>query len=723
MTPTPSERLSDFDIHLFREGRHYRLFEKLGAHVEQVEGVQGTTFAVWAPNASSVSVIGDFNGWNPEEHKMLPRWDHSGIWELFIPGASVGQTYKYRIRNAHSGEILEKGDPFAYAWEIPPQTASVIADLNYEWKDSKWMRNRPKAQSLDKAWSVYEVHLGSWRRNPEDGYRSLSYRELAVELVDYVKEMGFTHVEMMPVMEHPFFGSWGYQVTGFFAPSSRYGTPADFKFLIDSLHQAGIGVILDWVPSHFPDDPHGLGRFDGTRLYEHDDPRQGFHPDWKSLIFNYGRLEVREFLISSAMFWLQEYHIDALRVDAVASMLYLDYSRNDGEWIPNRDGGNENHEAISFLRELNETCYREIPGIQMIAEESTAWPGVSRPTDMGGLGFGMKWMMGWMHDTLQFLGREPIHRQYHHGELTFSLVYAFHENFMLPLSHDEVVHGKGSLLDRMPGDDWQRFANLRLLFGHQFTHPGTKMVFMGGEWGQPEEWNHDGSLHWHQLEDPKHRGVSDLMKELNKLYQKEPALHALAFDSAGFEWIDHSDADNGVIAFVRHSGEEEDDLVVLMHVTPAERPDYRIGMPSAGTWRVLLNTDDPEFGGAGVSLASKGRIKTEAVEMHGRDQSIALNLPPLGLMVFKKIKQRASTAKTSSAKTTSAKKETVKKPATKKAAAKKPAAKMPADKKATEKKPAAKKASAKKSTKAPKATAKKTAKPASKKSASTKKNK
>ncbi|MCU0354621.1 MAG: 1,4-alpha-glucan branching protein GlgB, partial [Cytophagales bacterium] len=511
--------LTDFDISLFRAGKHYKLYEKLGSHVITHDGTQGTYFAVWAPNAERVSLIGNFNYWDRDSHPLYPRWDGSGIWEAFVPHIGHGEVYKYFVKSHNYGQELEKGDPFAMLWETPPRTASVVWDTAYQWNDTAWLTSRREKAGKVQPMSVYEVHLGSWGRVPEEGNRSLSYRELADRLPAYVKDLGFTHVEFMPVMEHPFFGSWGYQITGYFAPSSRYGTPQDFMHLVDALHQAGVGVILDWVPSHFPEDVHGLANFDGTRLYEHADPRKGWHPDWKSLIFNYGRNEVRAFLISNALFWLDRYHTDGLRVDAVASMLYLDYSRNAGEWIPNEYGGRENLEAISLLKEFNQAVYGEFPDVHTIAEESTAYPGVSKPVFAGGLGFGMKWMMGWMHDTLSYFSKEPLYRKYHQGQITFSLVYAFHENFMLPLSHDEVVHGKNPLIYKMPGDEWQKFANLRLLYGYMFAHPGMKLLFMGGEFGQTREWNHDRSLDWHLLDYPLHQGVRNALREINRLFR------------------------------------------------------------------------------------------------------------------------------------------------------------------------------------------------------------
>ncbi|MBL7850846.1 MAG: 1,4-alpha-glucan branching protein GlgB [Cyclobacteriaceae bacterium] len=624
--------LTDFDIYLFKSGKHFKLYEKLGAHVVTHEGREGTYFAVWAPNARSVSVIGDFNYWTAGQNPLNPRWDESGIWEAFIPGVGAGQAYKFAI-HSNLGPYLEKADPMATYAEIAPKTASVTWKSSYEWKDKVWLAERKHTTGKAKPYSVYEVHAGSWKRKAEDGNRSLSYRELAHELVEYVSYMGFTHVEFLPVMEHPFFGSWGYQLTGYFAPTSRFGTPDDFKYLVDSFHQAGIGVILDWVPSHFPGDSHGLYEFDGTHLYEHADPRKGFHPDWSSFIYNYGRPEVRAFLISNALYWLDQFHIDGLRVDAVASMLYLDYSRKEGEWIPNQYGGNENIEAIMFLKEFNETVYGTFPDAITIAEESTAWTGVSRPTYLGGLGFGQKWMMGWMHDTLRYFKNDPIYRQYHQNEITFSIMYAFTENFMLPLSHDEVVHGKGSLLGRMPGDEWRKFANLRLLFAYMYTHPGTKLLFMGGEFGQSGEWSHDRSLDWHLTNHPLHKGVMEHVRALNQLYKTEPGLYAHPFDHKGFEWVDYDDRANSVIVFMRKSDYPADSLIVVCNFTPEVRQHYRIGVPTRGYWKEVFNSDNPRFGGTG--LMNNGLLATTPVKYHGRDYSITTVLPPLGVSVFK----------------------------------------------------------------------------------------
>ena len=625
--------LTDYDVHLFKSGKHFKLYEKLGAHLSTHKGQAGTYFAVWAPNARNVSVIGNFNNWNNNDHKLSPRWDESGIWEGFFSGIGKGEAYKYAILS-NTGEYLEKADPFAFYAEIAPATASIIWDHDYKWTDKSWMAERKKNSSAPKPYSVYEVHLGSWRRKIEDGNRSLSYKELADELVYYVKEAGFTHVEFLPVMEHPFFGSWGYQLTGYYAPTSRFGNPQEFMFLVDALHKAQIGVILDWVPSHFPGDVHGLYKFDGTNLYEHADPRKGFHPDWSSYIYNYGRNEVRCFLISNALFWLDVFHADGLRVDAVASMLYLDYSRKAGEWIPNQYGGNENLEAISFLKEFNEVVYGSFPDAITIAEESTAWPSVSKPTYLGGLGFGQKWMMGWMHDTLHYFKLDPVHRKYHQDEITFSIIYAFTENFMLPLSHDEVVHGKGSLFGRMPGDDWRKFANLRLMYSYMFTHPGTKLLFMGGEFGQTGEWNHDRSLDWDSLNgNTMHQGVLKVVKALNALYKTEKSLYQYGFDGRGFEWSDYSDRENSVIIYIRKADDKEDLLMVICSFTPETRQHYRVGVPYRGTWKEIFNSDNYDFGGSGVK--NEGLLHTTPVKFHQKDYSVSLTLPPLGCIVLK----------------------------------------------------------------------------------------
>ena len=627
-------RFSDFDISLFKSGKHYKLFEKLGSHVVDHSGTSGTYFAVWAPNARQVFVEGNFNGWNKASHPMQVRWDESGIWEIFIPGIGNGEVYKYFI-HSNSGEHLEKADPFALRWEEPPSTASIVWDTWYEWKDSSWMQSRSDFNSLNKPMSVYEMHFGSWARSPESPDEFLSYRQMAEKIIPYLLETGFTHVEFLPLMEHPFYPSWGYQITGYFAATSRYGTPQDLMYLIEQLHLSGIGVILDWVPSHFPGDEHGLYRFDGTHLFEHEDMKKGFHPDWKSFIFNYGRNEIKSFLISNAIFWLDRYHADGLRVDAVASMLYLDYSRKEGEWIPNKDGGRENLEAISFIKEFNEAVYSHFPDVQTIAEESTAFSGVSRPTFTGGLGFGMKWMMGWMHDTLDYFGKDPVHRKYNHQRITFSTVYAFTENFMLPFSHDEVVHGKGSLLDRMPGDQWQKFANLRLLYLYMFTHPGTKCLFMGCEFAQSAEWNFNQSLDWHLLEYAPHQGIKATVTALNKLYRSEPALYEKSFESEGFEWIEGGDAENSVLVYSRKGNNPADDLLIVLNMTPVPRKAWRIGLPSEGKWRLILNSDDLHFYGSG--LFKDQNVISEEIFWHGKAQSGIMNLPPLAGLVFKRV--------------------------------------------------------------------------------------
>jgi len=624
--------LTDHDIYLFKEGAHSRLYDKLGAHPLTVDGKRGTLFAVWAPNARNVSVIGDFNGWDHEAHPLSVRLDGSGIWEGFVPGAGRGALYKYRIISREGGRCLEKGDPMALAWELPPKSASVVWDLDHTWQDDAWMAARQTRNALDAPMSVYEMHLGSWKRHP-DSWDSLSYREMAEQLPAYLADMGFTHVEFLPVMEHPFYGSWGYQTLGYFAPSSRYGTPQDFMHLVDALHQADIGVILDWVPSHFPTDGYGLSLFDGTHLYEHEDPRQGYHPDWKSCIFNYGRHEVRAFLLSSALFWLDRYHADGLRVDAVASMLYLDYSRKEGEWIANRFGGKENLDAIEFLRRLNEAAYTSFPGVQTIAEESTDWGMVSRPPYLGGLGFGMKWNMGWMHDTLDYFSKDPVYRKFHQGQLSFSIWYAFSENFVLPLSHDEVVYGKGSLLGKMPGDEWQRFAGLRLLYGYMWAHPGKKLLFQGGEMAQSAEWNHDGELQWHLLQYPGHAGVSRWIKDLNAWYKNDPALHQTDFSPEGFEWVDFHDAQSSVLVFLRFGKDRRDVTLACCNFTPVARENYRVGVPVAGKWREVLNSDAQWYHGSGAGNA--GMVTARETEAHGRPYSLSLTLPPLGMTLFK----------------------------------------------------------------------------------------
>ncbi|MCI0455131.1 MAG: 1,4-alpha-glucan branching protein GlgB [Candidatus Dadabacteria bacterium] len=625
--------ITDHDIYLFKEGSHFKLYNKLGSHPMTVNETQGTYFAVWAPNAERVSIIGDFNGWNPNSHQLGVRWDGSGIWEGFIPLLGKGTTYKYHITSKYNNYKVEKGDPYTFFSEIPPKTASVVWELGYDWKDDDWMKNRNKSNSLNSPFSIYEVHLGSWRRVPEEGNRFLTYREIAHYLGEYAKEMGFTHFEFLPVMEHPFYGSWGYQTVGYFSPTSRYGTPQDFMYLVDHLHQNGIGVILDWVPSHFPDDKHGLVYFDGTHLYEHLDPKRGFHPEWKSYIFNHGRNEIRAFLISSALFWLDKYHVDGLRVDAVASMLYLDYSRKEGEWIPNVYGGKENLEALSFLKRLNEAVYGEFPDVQTIAEESTAWPMVSKPVFVGGLGFGMKWNMGWMHDTLKYFSIDPIFRRYHHNQLTFSIWYAFLENFVLPLSHDEVVYGKGALIGKMPGDEWQSNANLRALFGYMYGHPGKKLLFMGGEFGQRREWVHDESLEWHSLQYPFYRGIQLWVKDLNHLYRTEQALYELDFSFEGFEWIDFKDSEDSIISFYRKGKHTSDIILVVCNFTPIPRLNYHIGVPRGGFWKEVLNSDSVFYGGSG--LGNSGGFEANPSGSHGRPYSLYLTLPPLSVLFFK----------------------------------------------------------------------------------------
>jgi 1,4-alpha-glucan branching enzyme len=625
--------LTGDDLYIFNEGSHFRLYEKLGAHPMKVDDAEGTYFAVWAPDAEDVAVIGDFNGWEKKSHYLSPK-GQSGIWEGFIPGVTKGANYKYHVRSRFHGYRADKADPFAVFSEVPPKTASIIWDLEYEWGDQEWVERRRGVNGLDRPMAVYEVHLGSWMRSPDQGNRPLTYRELGLRLAEYVKRMGFTHVEFLPVMEHPFYGSWGYQTLGYFSPSSRYGSPQDFMFLIDSLHQQGISVILDWVPSHFPDDEYGLGYFDGTHLFEHADPKMGIHPDWKSFVFNYGRNEVRSFLISSALFWLDKYHADGLRVDAVASMLYLDYGRKEGEWIPNRYGGKENLEAIAFLRRLNEEVYRTHPDVQTVAEESTSWPMVSRPIYVGGLGFGMKWDMGWMHDTLEYMSKDPIHRKFHHNRLTFRMLYAFHENFVLPLSHDEVVFGKGSLLRKMPGDDWQKFANLRLLLAYMYAQPGKKLLFMGGEFGQWNEWYHEVSLDWHLLDYPLHAGLQRWVEDLNRAYRHEAALHQLDFDPAGFEWIDCNDSDQSTVSLMRKGRAGDDVIVVGCNFTPVPRHNYLIGVPAAGIWEEILNSDAKDYGGSGQG--NLGGVEAMPIPYHNRPYSLNLTIPPLGAVFFKR---------------------------------------------------------------------------------------
>jgi 1,4-alpha-glucan branching enzyme len=624
--------LTDLDIHLFREGNHFKLYEKLGAHPVTRNGVDGTVFAVWAPNAELVSVIGDFNGWNPRANILSARWDGSGIWEGFIPGLRRWEIYKYHIVSRFDQYQVDKGDPFAMRWEVAPKTGSIVWDFEYDWKDQAWMRDRKAANALNAPLSIYEVHLGSWRRVPEDGNRSLTYREMAEYLPAYAKEMEFTHVEFLPVTEHPFYGSWGYQTVGYFAPTSRYGSPEDFMFLVDKLHQNGIGVILDWVPSHFPGDQHGLVYFDGTHLFEHQDPKEGYHPDWNSYIFNYGRNEVRSFLISSALFWLEKYHIDGLRVDAVASMLYRDYSRKEGEWISNQYGGRENLEAIAFLKRFNEAVFAEFPDVQTFAEESTSWPMVSRPTYVGGLGFGMKWNMGWMHDTLSYFAQDPIFRKYHHSELTFSIWYAFSENFLLSVSHDEVTHGKGSLFGKMPGDEWQKFANLRALLGYMYAHPGKKLLFMGIELAQWREWSHESSLEWDVLQYPRHKGVQQWLKDLNHLYRAEPALFENDFSNDGFEWVDLNDWENSTLSFLRKGKKSNSLFLVVCNFTPVPRYNYHIGVPRGGFWREVLNIDAAVYGGS--DLGNTGGVDASSDPSHGKSNSLYVTIPPLSVVFF-----------------------------------------------------------------------------------------
>jgi 1,4-alpha-glucan branching enzyme len=624
--------LTDDDLHLFNEGTHYDLWKKLGSHVIRRDGDVGTYFAVWAPNAERVSVIGQFNEWNNRSHPLRPRGT-SGIWQGFIPTVEQGTAYKYHLVARGGGYEVDKADPFAYYQECSPGRASIVWELDYDWNDQAWRETLGRRNRLEAPMSIYEVHLGSWRRKRQEANRSLNYRELAYDLAAHVRRLGFTHVEFLPVMEHPFFGSWGYQTTGYFAPTCRYGTPQEFKFLVDHLHQQEIGVILDWVPSHFPSDEHGLAYFDGTHLYEHADPRQRVQPDWNSYVFNYGRNEVRSFLISSAMHWLEEYHADGLRVDAVASMLYLDYSRQPGEWIPNKYGGRENLEAIDFLRQFNTAVYSRQPDVQTIAEESTAWPMVARPAHVGGLGFGLKWDMGWMHDTLAYMSNDPVHRKYHHGQLTFRMVYAFNENFVLPLSHDEVVHGKGSLLAKTPGDEWQKFANLRLLLAYMYASPGKKLLFMGSELGSWEEWLHDAELPWHVLEDPQRRALERWLTALNIAYQNEPALHALDCNPDGFEWIDTNDSERSVISFLRKSPAGREQIAVVCNFTPVPRYNYRVGAPRGGYWRELLNSDASEHGGSGHG--NLGGVEASPVPCFGRMHSLTLTLPPLGAVFLK----------------------------------------------------------------------------------------
>jgi 1,4-alpha-glucan branching enzyme len=624
--------ISEFDLYLLAEGTHYRAYEKLGAHLTGKDGKRGVQFAVWAPNAKRVSIIGDFNNWNPNAATM--NSSTAGIWEGFVPDIGQGASYKYHIESRYRDYKVDKADPYGFASEIRPETASRVWNLdNYSWHDESWMKNRTNTNSLSSPLSFYEVHLGSWKRALDENNRWLTYRELAPLLADYVHDAGFTHIEFLPVMEHPFDGSWGYETLGYFAPTSRFGTPDDFMYLVDYLHQRGIGVVLDWVPAHFPKDEAGLGYFDGSHLYEHEDPRQGEHPDWNTFVFNYGRNEVQNFLISNALFWMDKYHVDGLRVDAVASMLYLDYGRREGQWIPNRFGGKENLDAVHFLRSLNEHIYGAYPDTMMIAEESTSWPQVSRPIYLGGLGFGLKWNMGWMHDVLNYTSQDPVFRTYHHNEITFSLVYAFAENFVLPFSHDEVVYGKGSMIRKMPGDDWQKFANLRLLYGFMFGHPGKKLLFMGDEFGQWSEWNHDASLEWNLLEHPSHAGLRRWVRDLNTLYRGEPLLHTMDFNSAGFEWVDCKDFQRSIISFLRRGGNPSDQLLFVCNFTPVVRQNYRVGVPLEGHWKEILNSDAPLYGGSGQG--NFGGLSTVPLPIHGRPFSLNMTLPPLGIVIFR----------------------------------------------------------------------------------------
>ncbi|MFH1092994.1 MAG: 1,4-alpha-glucan branching protein GlgB [Candidatus Omnitrophota bacterium] len=627
--------LTEQDIYLFKEGSHFRLYEKLGSHIMSGKGARGVFFALWAPNAKKVSVIGDFNAWNDQSHPLAPRWDNSGIWEGFIPGVKKRDLYKYYIISKNNNFRTQKRDPFAFYSEIPPQTASVVWDIDYSWKDSQWMKDRNQKNSLKAPISIYEVHLGSWRQKQGEGGKFLSYREAAEQLVQYLHDMNFTHVQFLPLMEHPFYGSWGYQTIGYFAPTSRYGNPQDLMYLVEHLHKEGFGVILDWVPSHFPSDGHGLAYFDGTHLFEHADPKKGFHPDWKTYIFNYGRNETRCFLISSAMFWFDKYHIDGIRVDAVASMLYLDYSRKQGEWIPNEYGGRENIEAVNFIKRLNLEVYKSYPDVQMIAEESTSWPMVSKPIFMGGLGFGMKWNMGWMHDTLDYFSKDPIYRKFHHNQLTFSLSYAFTENFLLSISHDEVVYGKGSLLEKMPGDDWQKFANLRVLYGYMYAHPGKKLLFMGQEFGQRSEWNHEKSLEWDLLKNAAHTQLQRWVKELNYFYKTEPAVYENDFDNQGFKWMDCLDRERGIISFMRSDSSKKNSVLVICNFTPVPRNKYKIGIPLSGFWKEVLNSDAKEYGGSGQG--NFGGLESAPLPSQGKDHSLSLTIPPLSVLFFKQV--------------------------------------------------------------------------------------
>jgi 1,4-alpha-glucan branching enzyme len=632
-TYAQTQWLTDYDLYLFCEGTHHRGYEKLGAHLGEMDGRRGVSFAVWAPNAEQVTVMGGFNGWNPRSDLLHLR-PSAGIWEGFVPDIGPGAIYKYHIQSREGGYQVDKADPYGFAAEIRPQTASRVWDLaSYTWEDSEWMASRGKKNALDAPISIYELHLGSWRRVPGEGNRWLTYRELAAQLPEYVRKAGYTHVELLPVTEHPFDGSWGYEAMGYFAPTSRFGTPTDFMFLVDALHRNGIGVILDWVPAHFPKDEAGLGFFDGTHLYEHADPRQGEHPDWNTFVFNYGRHEVQSFLIGSALFWLDRYHIDGLRVDAVASMLYLDYGRREGEWVPNRFGGKENVEALHFLREVNQQVYATFPDTMMIAEESTAWPMISRPVYLGGVGFGFKWNMGWMHDILDYMTKDPVHRGYHQHKITFAPLYAFTENFILPLSHDEVVYGKGSMLGKMPGDEWRKFANLRLLYGFMYGHPGKKLLFMGGEFGQWSEWNHDTSLDWDLLERPAHAGLARWVRDLNTLYRGEASLYEADLDPAGFEWVDCNDFERSVVSFLRKGKDSDNMTLFVCNFTPVPRYNYRVGVPAAGEWKEVLNSDAPLYGGSGQG--NLGGITTAPLPIHGRPYSLNMTLPPLGVVAFR----------------------------------------------------------------------------------------
>jgi len=625
--------LTDYDLHLSAEGTHYQQYEKFGAHIREVDGVRGVHFAVWAPNAQRVSVVGDFDSWDGRVHCMRNRGS-TGIWEMFMPGLDQGQVYKYEILSRVGDHLALKSDPYGFCAEMRPNTASVVWDIDrHQWQDNEWMYKRASRDWLHSPMSIYEIHAGSWRRKASEGYRWLTYHELADELIPYIKQMGYTHVELMPIMEHPFDGSWGYQTIGYFAVTSRFGTPSDFMYFVDRCHQEGIGVILDWTPAHFPRDAHGLAFFDGTHLYEHEDPRKGAHPDWGTLVFNYSRTEVQNFLISNALFWIGKYHVDGLRVDAVASMLYLDYSRKAGEWIPNAFGGRENLDAINLMKRLNEVLHAQHPGALMIAEESTSWPMVSRPTYLGGLGYDLKWNMGWMNDTLRYFALDPIHRQYHHGELTFSMLYAFHENFVLPLSHDEVVHGKRALLEKMPGDDWQKFANLRLLFGYMYAHPGKKLLFMGGELAQRHEFWDGGQVQWELEDSPWHKGVQNLIGDLNRLHTGERAMHEVDFEWDGFEWLETHDSANSVLAFVRKALNPEDFVVVVCNFTPVARENYRVGVPKPGYYREIMNTDSQFY--AGTDFGNSGGVQAEPIPWSDRPYSLKLRLPPLAAVYFK----------------------------------------------------------------------------------------